>query len=282
MDSSHNPLVSVILPVYNCSEFVLRAVESILHQSYKNLECIIIDDASTDDTLEIIKNITDDRIIIIEKPINTGYTKSLNIGIEKSKGKYIARMDADDFSYPERLAKQVAFMEKHTDYSMCSTGFALYHNDYVVPSPHTFELLKIELLFTNVICHPSVMIRSSAINDFQLRYNSEYEPAEDYELWTRLIEYGKICVLPETLVKYRIHQGQVSSQRHEQQIQIANTVRLKYVGQLFRIFKGRWIIQLTPFWFAVLIFVESIGNPKISTYLAFRKIMRKRHKIFSH
>jgi glycosyltransferase involved in cell wall biosynthesis len=276
------PLVSVILPVYNAEKLIQESLLSILNQTYTNIECIVIDDASTDNTLNIIKNIKDERITLVEKPINTGYTKSLNIGIEKATGKYIARMDADDFSYPERIAKQVSFMEKCQEYIMCCTHFALYHNNYVIPSPDSFERLKIELLFTNVICHPSIMMRSSSLKTHQLRYEHAYEPSEDYKLWTRLIEYGKIGIIPETLIKYRIHQEQVSSKRNEQQAKIAKTIRVEYANQLFKIFKGHWMIRLTPFWFAFIILIESIFNRKINTYLALRKVIRKRHKIFSH
>jgi len=278
----NNPLVSVIIPAYNAENYVLESIHSILNQTYQNFECIIIDDASTDNTVHIITAIQDARIILIKKPVNTGYTKSLNIGLQKANGIYVARMDADDFSYPERFSRQVAFMEEHTDYIMCSTGFSLFHNNHAIPTSNTFDLLKIELLFTNVVCHPSVMMRTSALRTFQLEYNAKYEPAEDYELWTRMIRYGKIITLPSVLVKYRLHEGQVSSKRNKQQVRIANTIRKEYAAHLFRLFKGGWLTRLTPFWFAVVIFIESIANSNLNTYLAFRKVIRKRHKIFSH
>ena len=116
----NNPLVSVVLSVYNAEKHIVEAIESILTQSYKNFEFIIIDDGSTDGSLEIIKSYDDERIILISRE-NKGLIASLNEGIEQAKGKYIARMDADDISLSSRFEEQVTFMEMHEEVGICGT-----------------------------------------------------------------------------------------------------------------------------------------------------------------
>ena len=112
-NNNETPLVSVLLPVYNVELYIEEALCSILNQTYTNFECIVIDDASTDRTVQIIESVKDDRIVLIKKEKNTGYTKNLNEGIKLCKGKYIARMDGDDISYPERFQKPEGKLYTH-------------------------------------------------------------------------------------------------------------------------------------------------------------------------
>ena len=105
------PTISVIMPVYNCEKYIAMSIESILNQTINDFELLIIDDASTDQTLAIITSYEDTRIKIISKPVNSGYTESLNIGLKIAKGKYIARMDGDDISFTRRFEKQLSFLE---------------------------------------------------------------------------------------------------------------------------------------------------------------------------
>ncbi len=220
MDSSlsKSPKITVLLPVYNCEMYVKTAVESIVNQSYTDFELLIIDDASTDATVSIIKSIDDSRIQLIEKQVNTGYTNSLNYGLKLSKGEYVARMDGDDISYPERFTKQIAYLETHPDVVVCGTTYKIVGNDKRISLPENHEAIKLGLLWGNCIAHPSVMIRKECLDVFSIQYDSEREPAEDYDLWVRLLAIGKLHNLQEVLLEYRLYHNQVSRKRAEEQI----------------------------------------------------------------
>ena len=219
MDSSLNtsPKITVLLPVYNCELYVQTAVESILNQTFTDFELLVIDDASTDATVAIIKKIDDSRIQLIEKPINSGYTHSLNYGLQIAKGQYIARMDGDDISYPERFAQQIAYLESHPGVVVCGTTYKIVGNDKRITLPIHTEAIKIELLWGNCISHPSVMMRKSVLDQYAIQYDSTKEPAEDYHLWIELLHYGELYNLPNLLLEYRVYGNQVSRKRAEEQ-----------------------------------------------------------------
>lgn len=226
------PLISVVLPVYNCELYIQQAIESILNQTFVDFEFIIIDDCSTDNTLQLCNLFTDERIIIIEKDKNSGYTNSLNYGLSIAKGKYIARMDGDDICMPERFEKQVLFLEANLDIILCGTSYAVIGEKGIYVLPETHEEIKIKLLSGNCIVHPSVMFRKDILVANNLMYDVLMEPAEDYDLWVRLSSIGKLHNLQECLVHYRVHDGQVSAIRNKKQIQVANQVRLKLLQLL--------------------------------------------------
>ena len=228
------PLISVLMPVYNCEKYILEAVESILQQTYTHFEFLIIDDCSTDSTVEQIKSIQDDRIQLILKPKNTGITESLNYGLRIAKGKYIARMDGDDISLPTRFEKQVAFLEANEDVVVCGTSFKILGSGLYIAVPETNDEIKVGMLQECKIGHPTVMMRSSFLNEHQLSYNASMEPAEDYDLWVRMIHLGKFYNLQEPLLKYRVHQNQVSNQRNQNQVEKALQIKcnmLKYLDK---------------------------------------------------
>ena len=205
------PLVSVLMPVYNCESFIREAIQSVLNQTFTDFELLIIDDCSTDATLQILKSYLDSRIQLIEKEKNTGYTDSLNYGISIAKGKYIARMDGDDISLPRRFQKQFDFLESNPEVVICGTAIKIIGKDTIERHPSKHEDLQIKLCFSSVFHHPTVMIRADVLK--QNKYNKEFEPAEDYELWTRLAFVGKTANLEDVLLHYRIHSSQTSSVR---------------------------------------------------------------------
>jgi glycosyltransferase involved in cell wall biosynthesis len=211
------PKITVILPVYNCELYVQTAVQSILNQTFIDFELLIIDDASTDATVSILKKMDDSRIQLIEKPVNSGYTNSLNYGLKLAKGEYIARMDGDDISYPERFAKQIAYLETHPEVVVCGTTYKIVDNDKRITLPIHTEAIKIELLWGNCISHPSVMMRKSVLDQYVIQYDSTKEPAEDYHLWIELLHYGELYNLPNLLLEYRVYGNQVSRKRAEEQ-----------------------------------------------------------------
>jgi len=232
MDNYNNPKITVLLPVYNCELYIKEAVESILNQTFTNFEFLIIDDSSTDNTVAIIKTYNDSRIQLIEKPVNTGYTNSLNLGLELAKGEYIARMDGDDISLPDRFFKQVTFLDSNQDVVLCGTNFSIIDTNKIIGLPENNEEIKIALLKANSLAHPSVMIRNNKLQEFKLLYDLNKEPAEDYDLWVRLLGIGKIHNLQEILLNYRVHDTQVSQKREAQQMKSALESRLKMLEYL--------------------------------------------------
>jgi len=211
------PKITVLLPVYNCELYVVAAVESILSQTFTDFELLIIDDASTDSTVAILKSFTDPRIQLTEKPVNSGYTNSLNYGLKIAKGEYIARMDGDDISYPERFEKQIAYLENHPEVVVCGTNQKFLGNDKLVTHPLSNEAIQIRLLWGNCIPHSSAMIRKKVLDDNAIQYDATTEPAEDYHLWIQLLAYGTLYNLPEILLEYRVYSNQVSRKRAQEQ-----------------------------------------------------------------
>tara|TARA_B100001287_G_scaffold72444_1_gene60079 strand:- start:11039 stop:12055 length:1017 start_codon:yes stop_codon:yes gene_type:complete len=213
----NNPLCSVVMSVYNGSEFLSDAIESILQQTYKNFEFIIINDASTDNSLEIIKSYNDHRIVLIENKKNIFLAASLNKGIKASQGKYIIRMDADDISMPNRISKQVQYMENNPDIGICGTcseiiGFNPGYSKYSAEN----HIIKYKLLYECHLLHPTIIIRSDIIEKHQLYYNESYRKNQDYELFVRAIDktnYGNIL---DYLLKYRQTEHNIKREVHDQ------------------------------------------------------------------
>jgi len=227
-----SPAISVIMPVYNAGEFIKEAIESILHQSFTDFEFFIIDDASTDDSVSTIKSFADQRIRFIQKPVNTGYTDSLNMAIGLAKGKYIARMDADDIAMPHRFAKQIKYMEANKDALVLGTAYKIIDSETIITLPVTYEETKVISIMHVPVAHPTVMIRSTVFTGNGMQYNKKYEPAEDYDLWTRILEKGKIENLAEPLLQYRQHAAQQSITRHGSLLEAAIEIRLRQLNKL--------------------------------------------------
>ena len=228
-----NVMVSVIMPVYNCECFINEAIESILNQTFTDFELIVIDDCSTDGTFERIRAYNNERIILIGKQEKTGLVASLNAGIALAKGKYIARMDGDDISNVARLEKQIHFLNLHPEIMLCGTGYELTDTQKQVIYPSQHEDIKIALLDYCPLGHPTVMFRKSFLNREKLTYNKEFEGAEDYELWTRIVWLGKIANIPDVLLTYRSHPDQFSNINKYNQIRNSNLSRIKMLGKLW-------------------------------------------------
>lgn len=220
------------MPVYNCELYIKEAIDSILNQTFADFEFLIIDDTSTDKTVSIIKGYKDSRIQLIEKALNTGYTNSLNYGLSIAKGEYIARMDGDDISLPERFEKQVAFLDANPDVVLCGSNFSIIGTEKLINLPADNEAIKLRLLKGNCIAHPSVLIRHSVLKDYNITYDSNTEPAEDYDLWVRLLQFGKLHNIQENLLDYRVHSTQVSQKRECQQAHSALQSRFKMLNYI--------------------------------------------------
>jgi glycosyltransferase involved in cell wall biosynthesis len=222
--------VTVLMPVFNSERYLREAIESILNQAYRNFEFLIINDGSTDGSVSIIKSYNDRRIRLIHNERNLGLIHTLNRGIEQSRGHYIARMDADDISLPLRLLRQVAYMERHPDVGICGTWIEYFMGlSDVIRLPVTDAEIKAHLPILCPMAHPTVMFRTAVVRKYGLWYSHDYPHAEDYELWFRAANVTKLANIPEVLLKYRIHPGQIcQTQRGEQQATI-NNIKARYV-----------------------------------------------------
>jgi glycosyltransferase involved in cell wall biosynthesis len=208
------PLVSIILPVYNAAQYIEEAINSCLTQSYKNLELIIINDSSTDDTPMIIKKyINDSRVILIENEVNLRLILSLNKGLALAKGKYIARMDADDICNVERLAKQVDFLESNPQTVLVGASYEVFGSkNRIIKAPITDSGCRAALLTYSPFCHPLVMFRAEIVKSNNINYSLDYLHAEDYKFFVELSKHGKVGNLDDVLLKYRYHSEQISQQ----------------------------------------------------------------------
>ena len=229
-----SPLVSVLMPVYNGEKYLKEAIDSILNQTYNNFEFIIINDGSTDRSEEIILSFSDSRIVYVKNPENYRLIKTLNLGFSMAKGRYIARMDADDVSHPDRLLIQVDFLDHNQDYGLVGTGVNLLNSDKKQLLYHTDHAsLKFALAFYCPFIHPSIMIRRDVLEGMDVVFDNQYLHAEDCELWTRLAFKTKMANIPEYLLDYRIHDAQISSQHSDFQTDLATKIRRKYLSEFF-------------------------------------------------
>lgn len=215
MIESSSPLISVIIPVFNAETFIQNALESVFEQTYKNLEIIVLDDGSTDSSKEIIESLEDKRIRFFSRE-NRGLIETLNEGINKSNGEYIARMDADDICLSTRFERQIKYLVKNRKAGVVFTGVENIDEKGKVlrsiSSKKTRFIDPTELLFGCPVCHPTAMFDLTKIKKTELFYDHNYHLAEDFELWTRLISKTKIGLLEESLFKYRIHSKSITSQ----------------------------------------------------------------------
>ena len=232
------PLVSVVMSVYNTDvEYLRSAIDSMLLQTYKNIEIILVNDSSTDeDLLNYLDKLNDTIIIRINNTQNKGLAYSLNKGILASRGKYIARMDTDDVSMPERIENQVRYMEKNENIVVLATRAQMFGNEngcrvMMLNNP---QYIAANFLFSVGITHPSVMLRKSVLIKKNLLYNESFRKAQDYELWSRISELGDVIYeLPQVLLKYRISSNQASAEgKNKDQKQNAEFVKIKLLKEL--------------------------------------------------
>lgn len=227
------PEVTILLPVYNAEEFIEEAIISILRQTYKNFTFLIINDGSTDKTGEIISKFKekDSRIEYYQRT-NKGLIDTLNEGISLCRTELIARMDADDVAFPNRIERQVSFMNTHPEVSVCGTGMVYYETGKINILPASNDHLKIITLFSPPVFHPTVMMRRNAILSIG-GYKKTAYCAEDFDLWERMIHSGFLfsnIQLP--LLKYRVH---LQKNRTFYHTQMEDTVHKIHARQLDRL-----------------------------------------------
>ncbi|MDR2040279.1 MAG: glycosyltransferase [Bacteroidales bacterium] len=224
--------VSVIMPVYNTEKYVGEAIESILNQEFADFEFIIIDDGSTDNSLQVIQSYNDPRIRLITNNSNIGNYPSRNRAMQLAQGKYICVMDADDIAMPNRLLTQFNFMEFNPDYvALGSFAFVLHANGSTTQGIRTFgeDNCKIRLLQTNISYHPSMILRRETLVEYNIKYDEQYIYAADFDLMVQLSKVGIVNNIPSFLLYYRIHSEQISISKYKEQQIYADRIRL---GQL--------------------------------------------------
>jgi glycosyltransferase involved in cell wall biosynthesis len=206
------PLVSVVMPLFNAEKYVGDAVESVLSQSYTNFELIIVNDASTDKSAACVQGIVDRRIVIVENENNLGIVASRNRGLALAKGKYIAILDSDDIALPNRLEKQVAFLEANPEYGICGSYYHVINGlgkkilSFKVPVSSADN--KTFLLFNVPFCHSTIMMPTALAQS--LAYKEGFDIIEDYEIAHRISKKFKIGNLPEYTTLYRVHGNNIS------------------------------------------------------------------------
>ncbi len=254
-----SPEVTVLMSVYNGEKYLNESIESILNQTFANIEFLIIDDASTDSSREIILSYDDPRITLVDNKENIGLTSSLNKGLEIAEGEYIARMDADDISMPQRLEKQVSFMNENPNVGVCGTMVQFidydgkvvnwrYNNRVMLKD----EDMKAQLLFRPCFLHPTVIYRSVLLKSNSMIYDDLHRRySQDYYLWYKLSSLCEFANIPRALLYYRIHEDQLSKQKkNDQKISSINIMSIILENFLER--------ELTP--------EEKIKHTKISIF----------------
>jgi len=218
------PDISVIMPVYNTKEEYLReAIESILRQSYSDFEFIIVDDCSDEFIAKIISTYHDERIKYYRLATNQGAAAARNFAISKASGKYLAFMDSDDISLPERFSKQIQFFDKHPEIGCLGTKVRVIGDDcekMEFPKPTEHSEIENFLIFNGcVFCQSSVMLKKEILDKNNIKYQNQYVPAEDYAFWLDLVGKTKFAVLEEELVFYRFYAENISHRQKELQQQ---------------------------------------------------------------
>lgn len=225
------PLISVVMPVYNGKRFLTDSIGSILNQTWKDFEFIIIDDGSTDGSVDVIRSFGDRRIILLQNETNIGNYPSRNRGMKMARGKYIAVMDADDFALPGRLMRQFLYMEDRPETAITGS-LVVFSTKKVLLRPVKHEEIKVGLLECNSVPHSTLFLRKTDVVKHNLYYDETYRYSADYELLTRAIDCVKINVVPEVLLMYRLHSEQISSANSTEQLRLADRVRVNYLSRL--------------------------------------------------
>lgn len=223
-------MLSVLMPAYNSDKYIASAIESILNQTYRDFEFIIIDDGSTDNTFSILSKYNDKRIKIYRNKENIGLIDTLNLGLDLCKGEYIARMDADDISHQNRFEKQVEYLEKNKDCVCVGSWYKILGTNNVAKLCINDQEIRCKLFFESSFGHPTVVFRKNLVNG--IKFDKSFPHAEDYKFWVDISNEGKLANIPEVLLEYRIHNQQVSNLYRQEQVESTNKIRIEQLKSL--------------------------------------------------
>lgn len=229
----NSPLISVVLPVYNAELYITETINSILNQTYTNFELIIINDGSNDNSEACILQFQDQRIKYFKNEKNLKLIQTLNLGLSLAKGKYIARIDADDIALPQRFEKQIDFLEKNSEYGIVGSFAETFGSEN---KKLTFVQEDVDIRYAflthNPFVHSSVMIRNQILTENKLSFDLTQLHVEDYALWIEILNFSKGKILPEILIKYRIHENQISVVHNNTQVINTQKIQKKYLLSL--------------------------------------------------
>ncbi len=219
------------MAAYNGGEYLKTSVESILHQTYRDFEFLIIDDCSTDDSLRFVESLKDQRIRIYRNPVNIGQTKSLNVGLKLARGKYVARIDADDLAFPSWLQIQFSFIKNNPQYAAVSAKAVVMDSSNrikkVLNSTLNFDDVIFRSLTASPINHVGVMMQKNIILEETLGYDERLKIAADYELWSTLLRKGyKLISTPQVSMAIRVHRHSLS--RTENKTELSEVAEIIY------------------------------------------------------
>ena len=223
------------MAVKDGERYLRQAIESILAQTFQDFEFIIIDDFSSDNSINIVQEYHDPRIMHVRNDTHSGLTASLNRGLDLARGKYIARMDADDVSLPGRFEAQVRYLDGYSDVAVLGTAIQFIDaegsplENVVFPTEH--DVIKWSLCFYNPIAHPTVMMRAQVIQEAG-GYNPTLERSQDYDLWWRIGSIGRLANLEDVYVQLRKHASQVTNIYRGRQFDTGLEINQKYLSEL--------------------------------------------------
>lgn len=229
------PEISVLLPVYNSARFLGEALGSILGQTWRDFECIVIDDGSTDDSREIVRRYRDPRIVFVQNPENLGVARTLNRGMEMARGRYVVRMDADDISRRDRFFVQQRFLEQNPAAGVCGSWVRTRREKgrgHVLRFPADPTTVQAYTLFNNPLAHPAVMWRADMFRTYGLRYDESFAAGQDYELWSRCVRCFPVHNLSKTLLDWRLHEKGVTHRCFDESNAAAMAVQRRELEEL--------------------------------------------------
>ena len=228
-----SPLVSVIVAAHDAERFVPAAVASVLRQTERDLELVVVDDGSTDRTPELLRAFTDPRLVVGRNDEQLGLAASLNRALDLASGRYMARLDADDVALPRRLERQLALLRGHTAIAVAgSAALELDENDRVgrlLELPAGTAAVRWHAHFGSPFLHPSVIVDRQVLEREGLRYETRFAESEDFELWSRLLDVADGANLADPLILYRVHAGQATQRRSELQRSFQREVALRRI-----------------------------------------------------
>jgi glycosyltransferase involved in cell wall biosynthesis len=257
------------MAVYNGEEYLKEAIDSILNQTFRDFEFLIVNDASTDSTSIILSQYSDPRIRVIDNESNEGLTYSLNLMLAQSCGDYIARMDADDIALPNRLEIQHAFMEMHSKIGICGSFVESFiqgtKKKQIVRFPETDAGIRAFTFFQSPFCHPTTMFRKKINDGYCLQYSPLYIKSEDYALWVELLKYTQGATIPLVLLKYRRHEHCFSrwdAEKTNRKIEMIAAIQKNYLAYYHIYLEDKDLSIYTQFVDRSLPFELNIRNQK--------------------
>ncbi len=230
----NKPLVSILMPLYNGERYVRQAIQSVVEQTYTNWELLVLNDGSTDNSEQIVREFTDERIRYMQNAENKGIVYTRNRLFELAKGDYWAILDCDDIAHPQRIAKQVAYLQQNPQCVLGGTWATKINEGKTrigkLQPPVANENIRINQLFQSSFVQSTVMLRAEAMQNVQ--YNADFPVAEDFDLWEHLLQKGKGHNLPEYLLEYRWYEGNTSTTKEALMQQLRNAVLARQLRQL--------------------------------------------------